>query len=131
MAKPKRTKERRASLHERLAVTRVRATEERIAQLGEEEAEALREASWRAARAVAMAEKARPKQQKAGEARLNQGKVDWEEVRKRFVEWRNSGKYKHRSEACRRLADEFKKQARNGKLSPESVRIHTRDIAWR
>lgn len=131
MAKPKRTKERRASLHERLAVTRVRATEERIARLGEEEAEALRRESLREKDTVAKAQRARPKQQEAGRARRGQGKVDWEEVRKRFVEWRNSGKYKHRSEACRRLADEFKKQARNGKLSPESVRIHTHDIAWR
>ena len=128
------TKHGKASLHERLAVTRVRTAEGRIEQGDdeerEEEAAAMRQESLRAPRAVAMAEKARLERKKGGAAKRGYRKVDRDKLREAFRRLRDSGRVMHRSEACRRLAREFAKESSNGKLSAETVRQYTSDLSW-
>lgn len=112
----------RLTIHERLALRRVRETQARIERYGEEEAARLRQEEVTRLQREARAARSEEALRKAGLDRRGYRKVSPDELAKAFLALK--GRAPSRTEACRRVARKFS-------VAPETVRKYTKHLPWK
>lgn len=107
--------------HDKLKATRERVHRERAQQRGEDLVELEHEEYVQFHKDADRARRSRQSLASAGRARRGEYKVAPETLQEAFAAWR--GKVKHRTQACRRVAQEYG-------VSTETVRKYTKDQEW-